>query len=92
MTSPILLAVLGLTLTSAIFAQDAAEEALILNQELQFLEESIKPIQVSTLEGSNLPSKSRSGEKPSLEKIYFGDDSDSISSRTAAPKRKARKN
>jgi hypothetical protein len=87
MTRLILIA-LALNVTQA-FAQDAQEEAIILNQELQFLEETVAPVQVTTLEGSRLPEKTRStpGETQSLERIYFGDETDSLSSRTAAPKR-----
>lgn len=87
MTSQILLLALVLTATQAI-AQDAQEEALILNQELEFLENSVAPTQVTSLEGSDLAPKTRAtGETQSLERIYFGDESDSISSRVAAPKR-----
>ena len=87
MTSQILLLAFVFT-ASAAFAQDAQEEALILNQELQFLENSVAPTQVTTLEGSDIAPKTRApGETQSLEKIYFGDESDSISSRVAAPRR-----
>ena len=87
MTSQILLLALVLTSFQA-FAQDAQEEALILNQELQFLENSVAPTQITSLEGSDLAPKRRTpGETQSLERIYFGDESDSISSRVAAPKR-----
>jgi hypothetical protein len=71
-----------------VYAQEAQEEALILNQELQFLEDSVKPTQITSLEGSDLAPKTRTpGETQSLERIYFGDETDSISSRVAAPKR-----
>jgi hypothetical protein len=89
MTSQILFLALVLTFSSA-FAQDAQEEALILNQELQFLENSVAPTKVTSLEGSNLAPKTKApGETQSLERIYFGDETDSISSRVAAPDREA---
>lgn len=88
MTSPFVILALALSI-NATFAQDAKEEALILNQELQFLEDSVQPSQSLALEGSSAtPSKVE--DKTNLEQIYFGDDSDSISNRTAAPKRKTR--
>lgn len=87
MKSQMLFLAMVLTSTGA-FAQDAQEEALILNQELQFLENSVAPTQITSLEGSELAPKTKAtGETQSLEKIYFGDESDSISSRVAAPKR-----
>ena len=97
MTSPILITLFCLTFALAATAQDAQEQAIILNQELQFLEESVRPSQVTSLEGSttepaSAPSRPGAGETPSLERIYFGDETDSISSRVAAPKRKARGN
>lgn len=84
MTRHFLVLIIAFTLNAA-FALDAEEEAFILNQEMQFLEDSVSATQVTTLEGSKLPQKSNS-----LERIYFGDEKDSISSKTAAPKRKAR--
>lgn len=87
MTSQILLLSLLLVSTAG-FAQEAQEEALILNQELQFLEDTVRPTQITSLEGSDLAPRARTpGETQSLERIYFGDETDNISSRMAAPKR-----
>lgn len=81
----ILLPVLFFPLLS--FAQSKAEEALILNQEMQFLEEAAKEIR-TTPELSQRENRSRSAEETSLERTYFSDaEKDEIRVRAAAPKR-----
>ncbi len=87
-----LLALFSLTVSA--WGQDASEDAIILNQEMQFLEESAKE---SSLPAASLAQKKTIDERPgryrdneSLEQKYFGEDSeDSVSSRTAAPKRRS---
>lgn len=72
---------------------DAQEEAIILNQEMQFLQESAqnvtavsKPLGEETDERiSDTPRR----REESLERSYFGDEEmDSVKTRTAAPKRR----
>ena len=90
MMSKILL--LGLLLTPTLWAQDAAEEALILNQELQFLEESAKNVTISTANTTAAPTQESAApiETQSLEERYFGNDrEDAIRTRTAAPRRRS---
>ncbi|HXH30761.1 MAG TPA: hypothetical protein VNJ01_08095 [Bacteriovoracaceae bacterium] len=91
------LKILSLAITLSCFpayAQtSAAEEALILNQELQFLEDSTRATGIIT--ESILPSspiqRLRSSTGESLEDTYFGDEAeseDAVRTRTAAPKRR----
>lgn len=80
----------GLLVTPALWAQDSAEEALILNQELQFLEESAN--NVTILSATNVPTQERARpiDTDNLEEKYFGKDmEDKIETRTAAPKRRS---
>lgn len=85
MMSKILL--LGLLLSTAALAQDASEEAIILNQELQFLEEAANNVSISTVTAENRTQQedARPINTDSLERQYFGDDSDNVSTRAAAP-------
>jgi hypothetical protein len=88
MMSKILL--LSLLLTSTVWAQDATEEALILNQELQFLEEAAN--NVTIISANQVPTQESASpiDTKSLEEKYFGNDmEDSIRTRTAAPKRRS---
>jgi hypothetical protein len=81
---------LGLLLTPTLWAQDSAEEALILNQELQFLEESAN--NVTILSANSVPTQegARPIDTESLEQKYFGNDmEDNVGVRTAAPKRRS---
>jgi hypothetical protein len=81
---------LGLLLTPTLWAQDSAEEALILNQELQFLEESAN--NVTILSANSIPNQERARpiDTESLEQKYFGNDmEDNVGVRTAAPKRRS---
>lgn len=86
------LIVLCLILNSSwLLAQNSNEEAIILNQEMQFLEDSISNVQAAP---SNSVSGSGSDEnaiESSLERTYFSDsEKDTIRTRTAAPERKRR--
>lgn len=71
-------------------AQSAAEEAIILNQELQFLEDSVSSVAAAP---TPVPAESKVGENPvpeSLERTYFSDEErDEVKLRTAAPKRRS---
>lgn len=84
--------ILGLlTLSGVVLAQSAAEEAIILNQELQFLEDSINNVQSMAIDTNNttLP-RDRALNEESLEKTYFNDvEEDEVSTRTAGPKRRS---
>lgn len=75
---------------STAFAQTAAEEAIILNQELQYLEDSVKNIQAKALDMNNNSQTQRALNEPSLEKQYFGNDfdEDRVNTKSAAPKRR----
>jgi hypothetical protein len=85
----------GLILCStAAVAGSAAEEALILNQELQFLEDSITSINAAPARAAvTAAPESAAGpadETSALERTYFsGDERDEVRLRTAAPKRDA---
>lgn len=85
MMSKILL--LGLILSGAALAQDASEEAIILNQELQFLEEAANNVSVTKVTSDNKIQQERSRpiNTDSLERQYFGEDSDDVTTRAAAP-------
>jgi hypothetical protein len=78
---------LGLLISFGAFGQDSSEEALILNQELKYLSDTVADI--------NLPTdvakvdKVQSIEMKGLESQYFEDEtSDQVSSKTSAPKRR----
>ena len=68
-------------LSLSAFAQDGSEEAMLLNQEMQFLENSVNPSPI-TVETTR-----REISEESLEKTYFGEE-DSIETKAAAPKRR----
>lgn len=72
-------------------AQTAAEEAIILNQELQFLEDSINNVQSMAIDNTNSTApRDRALNEKSLEKTYFNDvEEDEVSTRTASPKRRS---
>jgi len=86
---------LTLLVTPSLWAQDASEEAIILNQELQFLEDSANNVAVDSRVDTTstrvaAPRRIRSGETESLEAKYFGEDLDeTLSTRAAAPKRRS---
>lgn len=80
------------TLPMGAFAQTtAAEEAIILNQELQFLEDSVNNIQsVSTNTSSDtIEARDRAINNESLERTYFGEaEEDVVNTRSAGQKRR----
>jgi|GEM_PF-1715657 len=85
-----------LTLNNVSFAQDALEDAIILNDEMQFLEESARNSSTSAplpaaQTTTRIPRGRRDlGESEGLEETYFDDtEQDSISTRTAAPKKRS---
>lgn len=70
-------------------AQTSSEEAIILNQELQFLENSAKDLRVNP-KLSELAQEELSPDESSLERAYFQDaEKDEIRTRAAAPKRRS---
>lgn len=74
------------------FAQStAAEEAIILNQELQFLEDSVRNVQSISINNDRDVQKDKALNESTLEKTYFGEDveEDVINTRTASPKRRS---
>jgi hypothetical protein len=80
------------TLAGQLLASDELEEALILNQELESLQESARAMPVTTLQGSQFPAPGRREAKDNLEILYFGGgQEDAVRTRTAAPKRAAPK-
>ncbi|MFP5384718.1 MAG: hypothetical protein ACLGHN_01475 [Bacteriovoracia bacterium] len=84
-----LILVLGLV-SAGSYAQNATEEAIILNQELQFLEDSVNNVQSVSINTSPEARRSRALNEPSLETKYFGEDleEDVVSTQTASPKRR----
>ena len=78
---------LAITISGMAFGQSSGEEAIILNQELQFLENSANDIRIErTITEAEL--REKSPEELSLESTYFNDaERDEIRTRVAAPKR-----
>ena len=78
------------SLSALAIAQTATKEAIILNQELQYLEDSINNVQSMALGVSNSNnSLNRAINEESLEKTYFNDyQEDEVSTRSAVPKRR----
>jgi hypothetical protein len=80
-----------LAFSSVVLAYNAEEEALVLNQEMQFLEESSNPIP----KAAPLPLEARatrSAPDTDLESTYFDDaEEDTVSARTSAPRRRSAK-
>lgn len=90
MMRKILILVLGALSTLAL-AQTAAEEAIILNQELQYLEDSVNNVQSIAIDTNNttMP-RNRALNEESLEKTYFNDvEEDVVNTRTSGPKRRS---
>lgn len=85
-----LILVLALISMSA-FALTREEEAIVLNQELQFLEDSVKNIQSVSVRTNDNTQKNKALNEPTLEKTYFGEDveEDMVNTRTAGPKRRS---
>lgn len=74
------------------FAQTAEEEAIILNQELQFLEDSVSNTQAVSINTQDVDAnRNRAINDEGLERTYFGEDTeeDVVSTRTAGPKRRS---
>lgn len=85
-----LILALGLISAGAI-AQTANEEAIILNQELQFLEDSVQNVQAVSINSSDdTKAKNRALNEPSLERTYFGEDveEDIVTTKSAGQKRR----
>ncbi len=74
----------------AIAQTTATEEAIILNQELQFLEDSVNNVQSVSINSNSASERQRALNEPSLERTYFGEDlsEDSVSTQSAGPKRR----
>ncbi len=84
-----LLILIMLSLSLSALAVDSAEEALLLNQELQLLEDSTKINPITETRSINTAvNESPRTEKSNLEEKYFGSDTDQIKTRTAAPRRR----
>jgi hypothetical protein len=80
---------LGLIIASTVYAEAPSEEAIILNQELQFLEESANDVTIISQKSENPTVQNSLNETESLEKQYFGNElQDGVSSKAAAPKRR----
>jgi hypothetical protein len=75
-------------LSSLAIAQDGSEEAIILNQELQFLEETANNVTIINAPVTRSQEAAQPIQTDSLERLYFGSDEDNVSTRTAAPKRR----
>lgn len=82
--------ILFLVLISAtVSSQTATEEAIILNQELQYLEDSVKNIQAVSINTKAPEQRQRALNEKGLENTYFGEtEEDVISTRTSSPKRR----
>lgn len=78
-----------MTLSLSALAYTAQEEAIILNQELQFLENSELPPVIQQVTNTQSAPTVDINTDENLEKTYFGDSQrDAIRTRTAAPKRR----
>lgn len=86
-----LILAMSLFTLNAMAATTAAEEAIILNQELQFLEDSVKNVQSISINTDKDVQKNKALNEPTLENTYFGEDveEDVINTRTASPKRRS---
>jgi hypothetical protein len=82
------IALILIAFSSTCFAQTPAEQAVILNQELQFLEESARtPTTPRQIDAPTTLSRGLPQTDESLERTYFSDDE--VRTRTAAPRRRA---
>lgn len=82
--------VLGLILSTTAWAQGPSEEAIILNQELQFLEDAANNVSIISANNPVTQESARPLNTKSLEERYFSDEAeDTIKTRTAAPKRRS---
>lgn len=81
---------LGLLLSTTVWAQGPSEEAIILNQELQFLEDAANNVSIISANTPITQESTRPVNTKSLEERYFSDEAeDSVQTRTAAPKRRS---
>ena len=79
--------------SSALFAdvnRTAAEEAIILNQELQFLEDSVGNIQAASTNNTDAANRNRALNETRIENTYFGDDleEDRVNTKASTQKRR----
>ncbi len=76
-------------ISATCLAESTSEEALILNQELEFLETSAREMEVNRPQvAKDEDEDTKSPEELSLERTYFSDsERDEIRTRAAAPKR-----
>ncbi len=74
----------------AVFASDLAEEGLVLNQELQFLQESAKAPAVVAATQPKVTTRNPKAKVDSLERMYFEEDSeeDTITTKAAGRRRR----
>lgn len=72
-------------------ALEKNEEAMILNQELKYLEDSVNNIQAMSINTQDKEaSRSRALNEDTLERTYFNEtEEDTVSTRTAGPKRRS---
>lgn len=67
-----------------------SEEAIILNQEMQFLEESAQNVQIVSTQESRKITPQSEQEPQGLEEEYFGsENTQTIRSKASAPKRRS---
>lgn len=86
----ILISSILLSFSAIAQTNESLEEAILLNQELEFLENSAKSLpQIEPATAEIGESRSTQDKFQSLERTYFNDEEkDSVRMRTAAPKRK----
>lgn len=87
-----ILALFLILMTQTSFSQVVDDEAIILNEEMQFLENSAQKTKSTNLPGSyqaETSPRKRVIKEESLEKTYFKETSeDAVSSRLASPRKK----
>lgn len=73
------------------YTQTAAEEAIILNQELQFLQDSVNSVLSSAdTPVASAPEVTEAPPRTDLERTYFSDEQrDEVPVRSSAPKRRS---
>jgi hypothetical protein len=87
----ILVPALFLALSIACFAQDSGEEAIILNQEMDFLRADAENPQVflpQTAINTTTTPESSAQDRMDLERFFFGGE-DRIQTKAAGPRRRA---
>ena len=82
-----------LILSVPVWGQDNSEDAIILNQELEFLEEAAKGVSIQSM--NSVSESAATGvevnNSESLEALYFGEATEAIRTKQAAPQRRPRK-